>query len=132
MAEEHFESEEMRPRRKPSRPDREEAGDDEFDDRPRRRPRRDDEEGDATGGLIPYKNGKALASYYVGVLSLIPCLGLILGPIAIILGFMGMSHAKKHPKARGTAHAIVGIVLGTLVLLGHLAAIILLFLLPRL
>jgi|SRR5580765_1302871 len=96
--------------------------DDFEDDRPRRRQR---EEGDATGGLIPYKNAKALASYYCGVFSLIPCLGGILGPIAIILGFMGYGYANKHPRASGKAHAIVGIVLGSLVTLGHLAVVLL-------
>jgi hypothetical protein len=100
------------------RPRRRRDEDDE-DDRLRRRFRRDEEEGDATGGLIPYKNGLALGSYYTGVFSLIPCVGLVLGPIAIVLGFLGLNYANKHPRARGKAHAIVGIVLGVLVLLGH-------------
>ncbi|HVK18076.1 MAG TPA: DUF4190 domain-containing protein [Fimbriiglobus sp.] len=94
----------------------------EEDDRPRRRRPRD--EGDATGGLIPYKNGKALAAYYTGVFSLIPCLGAILGPIAVVLGIMGLNYAKKHPKASGKAHAIVGIVLGGLTALGNIGAVI--------
>ena len=76
--------------------------DHDYDDRPRRR--REDE-GDATGGLIPYKNGMALASYYSGVFSLIPCLGLILAPIALVLGVLGLSYANKHPTARGKAHS---------------------------
>ena len=98
--------------------------DDDFDDQPRVR-RRDEEEGDVTGGLIPYKNGKALMSYYCGVFSLIPCLGALLGPIAVLLGFLGFSYANKHPRASGKAHAIVGIVLGLLTTLGHLGVIIL-------
>jgi hypothetical protein len=106
------------------------------DDRPRRRRRDDDDddlsrrirdEGDATGGLIPYKNPKALISYYCGVFSLIPCLGLILGPIALVLGLLGLSYKKQHPTAGGTAHAVVGIVLGSLVLLGHLGVIVAIF-----
>ena len=92
----------------------------EDDDRPRRpRRRRDDDEGDATGGLIPYKNPKALTAYYVGVFSLIPCIGVLLAVAAIVLGVMGLKYAKQHPSARGQAHAIVGIVLGTLVILAH-------------
>ncbi len=91
------------------------------DDRPRRRRR--PPEADATGGLIPYKNAKALTAYYLGVFSLIPCLGIILGPIAIILGILGLGYAKKHPEARGQVHAIVGIVLGSLVLAGHVALV---------
>ena len=94
--------------------------DDDYD-----RPRRRDDEGDATGGLIPYKNGLALASYYTGVFSLIPCLGLILGPVALVLGIMGLKYAKKNPTARGKAHAWVGIVLGMLNVFGYLACLIL-------
>jgi hypothetical protein len=94
--------------------------DDEFEDDPRPRRRRDEEEGDVTGGVIPYKNGRALASYYCGVFSLIPCVGMVLGPIAIILGFLGFSYANKHPKASGKAHAVVGIILGMIVVTGHL------------
>ncbi len=113
--------------RKPREPDlaRARVRDDAFDDAPRVRSRREDDEGDATGGLIPYKNAKALMSYYCGVFSLIPCLGAILGPIAVVLGFLGFSYANKHPKAAGKAHAIVGIVLGSLVTLGHLAIVVL-------
>lgn len=96
---------------------------DEEDDRPRRRRRRE-EEGDATGGLIPYKNGKALAAYYTAVFSLIPCLGAILGPIAVVLGVMGLNYAKQHPRASGRAHAIVGIVLGGLTAIGNIGAVI--------
>jgi hypothetical protein len=110
--------EDDRPRRR-----RAEEDYDEEDDRPRRRRRRE-VEGDATGGLIPYKNGKALAAYYTGVFSLIPCLGAILGPIAVVLGIMGLNYAKRHPRASGQAHAIVGIVLGGLTALGNIGAVI--------
>jgi hypothetical protein len=97
-----------RPRRRRSNDD------DEFDDdRPRRR-RRDEEEGDVTGGIIPYKNPAALASYYCGVFSLIPGLGCALSPIAVILGIIGLMNASAHPKARGRAHAVTGIIFGLL------------------
>jgi hypothetical protein len=91
---------------------------DDEDDRPRRRRRSDDDDErdarrtDATGGLIPYKNGKALAAYYCGVFALIPCFGAILAVLAIVFGFLGLAHAKKYPEARGKGHAITGIVLG--------------------
>src|SRR5262249_45653355 len=94
--------------------------DDDFDDRPRRRRRRAaDEEGDATGGLIPYKNPKALIAYYVGVFSLIPCIGVILAVVAIVLGFIGLKYAKLHPTARGQAPSIVGFGPGPGVTRGH-------------
>lgn len=107
-----------RPRAK--RPHRDE---DDYDDRPRSRSRRD--EGDATGGVIPYKNPTALMSYYCGVFSLIPGLGLILGPIALVLAFLGFRAKSKNPQVKGTGHAIVGMVLGGLVTLGHIVLIIL-------
>lgn len=75
--------------------------------------------------LIPYRNGAALAAYYTGVFSLIPILALLLGPIAIVLGVMGLKYAGKHPQAHGRVHAVVGIVLGTLTLLGNAAFIVL-------
>ena len=109
--------EEERPRRRARRDD------DDEDDRPRRR-RRDDDDG-GMNTLIPYKNPKALAAYYCGVFAVIPCLGLILGPIAITLGVLGLKYRKINETAGGTGHAWAGIVLGTLVLLGHLVALIL-------
>jgi|LakMenEpi03Aug12_release.lakeMendotaPanAssembly.Ray.scaffolds.fasta_scaffold686237_2 hypothetical protein len=92
------------------------SADDEDDyDRPGQRRRRRDEdeeddqeeEGDATGGVIPYKNPKALLAYYFGIFSfLVPIAG---GVLAIVLGVMGLKHARQHPKARGQAHASIGI-----------------------
>lgn len=120
---------------------------DEDDERPRARRRRDDDEdeddydydapedhrgrrrgsrGDVTGGLIPYKNAKALAAYYCGVFGLISCFVLlgIFGIVPIVLGFLGLKHAKKYPEAKGQAHAITGIVLGFLELLTFLAQVV--------
>ena len=109
---------------RPIRRRRYEPEDDSDDDEPRPRRRRD---GDATGGVIPYKNGTALAAYYCGVFSLIPCLGAVLGPIAVVLGFLGLGYAKRYPETKGTAHAVVGIVFGGLVTLGHLIVAALIF-----
>lgn len=79
------------------------------------------QQGDGTGGLIPYKNPMALFGYYVSVFGLIPCAGLILGPAAIAMGIMGLKYNKANPHTKGVAHAYVAIVLGSLELLGHLA-----------
>ena len=100
------------PRKRP-RPRDEEDDEDEYDERRFRR--RDD--GIAT--LIPYRNGRALAAYYCGVFAIIPCLGLILGPIALIFGILGLRFAKANPRAGGTGHAIAGIVLGSLTTLAN-------------
>lgn len=93
------------------------------EDRPRRRRRDEDDDDGGMNMLIPYKNPKALASYYCGVFSVIPCIGLILGPIAIIFGVLGLKYRKTHETAGGTAHAWLGICLGAFVLLGHLAVV---------
>ena len=115
-----------RPRRRKRDDDRDDRDDDrDDDDRPRRRRRsRDDDDGEVLGGLIPYKNGMALAAYYCGVFSLIPGIGLILGPMAIIFGFMGLGRAKRHPQAKGKGHSIAGIVLGGLVTLAHVVGLV--------
>jgi len=82
---------------------------------------------DATGGVIPYKNPQALTSYYLGVFSLIPLLGLLLGCVAVPLGIIGLRKRKTMPQIRGTAHAWVGIILGGLSVFGHVAIIALMF-----
>ena len=68
--------------------------------------------GDAISTIIPYRNGFALTSYYLGVFSLIPCVGALLGIAAVIFGILGLKAAAKNPQAKGKVHAIVGIVLG--------------------
>src|SRR5262249_51857655 len=95
--------------------------------RPVRRPRSEEEWDDDHGHdsrqdggittLIPYHNPKALAAYYCGFFALLPIVGLALAPVSIILGFLGVRHARDYPETKGTAHAIIGIVLGLLSLL---------------
>jgi hypothetical protein len=74
--------------------------------------------------LIPYRNGAALAAYYTGVFSLIPLLALLLGPLAIVLGVLGLRFAARQPMAHGRVHAWVGIIVGTITLLANLAVIV--------
>ncbi|HEY7326578.1 MAG TPA: DUF4190 domain-containing protein [Gemmataceae bacterium] len=78
-----------------------------------RRIRRDSGD-EAISTIIPYKNARALTAYYLGVFSLIPCLGLLLGPAALVLGILGIRYVKANPTAKGTGHAIAGIVMGSL------------------
>lgn len=70
--------------------------------------------------LIPYRNPKALIAYYVGVFALIPSIGLVLGLVAAIVGIVGARQAVNRPATKGLVHAIVGIVLGILALVGNL------------
>ncbi len=64
------------------------------------------------GGLIPYKNARALWAYYLGVFSLIPFLGIPFGIAAMVLGIRGLHYVRLHPEAKGKAHAWIGIILG--------------------
>jgi hypothetical protein len=64
--------------------------------------------------FVPSQNGPALASYYLGIFSLIPCVGLPLGIAAICYGVMGLRRERANPAVRGGAHAWVGIICGSL------------------
>jgi hypothetical protein len=64
--------------------------------------------------LIPAKNGPALASYYLGLFSLFPCLGFPLGIAAVYFGVQGLQNVRQNPAVRGGAHAWVGIICGGL------------------
>jgi hypothetical protein len=79
------------------------------DERPRRR-----RKGGAVSHVVPYTNPMALAGYYCGFGSLLPALGCLLGPLAILLGIMGLIKVRQNPEVHGTAHAITGILLGLL------------------
>lgn len=81
--------------------------------------------GDATGGLIPYKNPQALIAYYVGIFALFPCLALVLGPIAVVLGIIGFNRYRQTPIIHGAVHAWIGIVLGGVSFLLNLLVLIL-------
>ena len=83
-----------------------------------------EDQGDVTGGIIPYKNPHALAAYYLGVFSLIPFLGFILGAIAVPLGISGLRKRARNPVIRGVVHAWVGIILGSLSVAVHLLLIL--------
>ena len=71
--------------------------------------------------VIPYTNPLALAAYYTGIFSLIPCLGGLLGPIGFILGILGLKKAGNQPESKGKVHAWIGILVGGLTGLVHLA-----------
>lgn len=74
--------------------------------------------------FIPGKNPQALKSYYFGVFSLIPVVGIPLGIIALVLGIKGLKYARVHPEAKGVIHAWTGIILGGGFALGHILLLI--------
>ena len=85
-------------------------------------------QGDATGGVIPYKNVPALVAYYCGVFSIIPCFPI--GIAAFILGIIGLRKAKQTPAVRGQVHAWIGIIAGGLFGLLWLVLTALMFIIP--
>jgi hypothetical protein len=105
MAKSDFQSEPPEPRRR--RP-------------PIKRPQRNDDDDDVVGDddddpvqtIIPYKNALALSAYYSGVFSWICVIGAPISLIAIVLGVLGYRYGQRHPKAKGTGHAVAGIVFG--------------------
>lgn len=72
------------------------------------------QEGDGTGGVIPYKNPKALIAYYLGIISGLPLIGFPFAVAAFILGILGLRDRKKNPVIKGSAHAWIGIGCGGL------------------
>lgn len=121
-----YDDEDDRPRRRSARRDEYDDEDDD-DDHPRRRRRRrdDDEDDDIVRTLVPTRNPKALVAYYCGIFGLIPMLGFILGPIALLFGILGLRHASLYRKAKGGGHAIAGLILGPLDLIISVVAVIL-------
>ena len=82
------------------------------------------------GGLnviIPYRNVRALAAYYLGVFSAIPILGLPLGLLAFVLGILALRFRRNNPAAGGAVHAWIGILAGGLFSLAYLALLLWLF-----
>src|SRR5207248_10957581 len=102
----------------------------------------------ALSGVIPYRNIMALTAYYCAFASLIAILGTVtltralraealpnwvialglglgglLAPVAVVLGILGFTYVAKHPEAKGTSHALTGIVLGVLEIVGLLVIV---------
>jgi hypothetical protein len=83
--------------------------------------------GDGIATIIPYRNVPALVAYYLGVFSLIPCIGFVLGIASFVFGIVGLKRARQFPEAKGKAHAWAGIILGALVFIAHVVCVILIF-----
>jgi hypothetical protein len=56
-------------------------------------------------------------AYRCGMLAMIPLLGLVLGPLAIVLGLLGCRNERRQPSERGAGQAMAAIVLGGATLL---------------
>jgi hypothetical protein len=82
-------------------------------------PVRIEEPSDVFATLVPTKNPQALMGYYFAVFSILPLIGLGLGPMAIWKGIRGLGAIKENPELPGKAHGIVAITLGSITTIGH-------------
>jgi hypothetical protein len=62
--------------------------------------------------LVPRDNTKALVGYYLAIASLIPGLGLLIGPVAVAYGVEGLRYAKRRSHRSGVAHACTAVIVG--------------------
>jgi hypothetical protein len=76
------------------------------------------------GRLVPTRNPAALVAYYLGIFSLIPILGALLGPAALLLGIKGAKAAPHAPGQVGKVHAWIGIALGIVTTLANWVVIL--------
>lgn len=77
----------------------------------------DNSEGDATGGIIPYKNPKALIAYSVGIFSGFPGHWILSGNPGMVLEIMGLRDRNRNPAIKGSVHAGIGIGCGAFFML---------------
>jgi hypothetical protein len=87
------------------------------------------EQGDATGGLIPYKNKHALIGYYMAfgglLVGCIPAVGALYSIATIWMGVKGLKNVKANPVVKGTAHAWIAIILGAVELIAGIISTVL-------
>jgi hypothetical protein len=64
--------------------------------------------------FLPDGNPNARRAYLCAILGLVPGLGLVFGPLAIVFGILGRRAALRDEFHRGLGHAWVSRVLGTI------------------
>lgn len=74
--------------------------------------------------LVPHKNRAALTAYYLAIFSLIPGIGLLVGPFAFVLGIQGLCQATVEPGVRGAYHAMFSIALSLITTVVNWAALV--------
>lgn len=67
---------------------------------------------DVATSIIPTRNPAALWSYYIGLFSLFPGLGPLMGIFAVVMGIKALKVAAVNPELKGRVHAVVGIIAG--------------------
>jgi len=72
---------------------------------------------------IHSSNRVALTAYRCSLLAMIPFFGLVLGPLAVIMGLLGRRSERKQPSERGAGQAMAAVVLGTATLVTNWTAL---------
>ncbi len=82
--------------------------------------------GDYLGGPPPARNGLGVAALVIGLIGLVSSItivgGILLGIVAVILGFAGRARAKRGEATNGGV-ALAGVIVGVLALVAGLLAI---------
>ena len=81
------------------------------------------------GGPAPeaapvFKKGPALTSFYLAALGLVPVLGFFCAIPAILFGLKGLRETKGQPQSRERMHAMVGVCVGSFLILMYLFLIL--------
>jgi hypothetical protein len=63
------------------------------------------------------QNLRAQAAYRYAIFGIIPLAGLLLGPVAVVLGLLGWRDARGDLKTKGGGFAVAAVILGLLELL---------------
>jgi hypothetical protein len=82
----------------------------------------------ATTAVVIFASGATLSEDHIRLGKIVIYIGFIVGMIvelaAFLLGIFGLLCVRNHPTARGTGHAIMGVVLGPIFIIAQLAALI--------
>jgi hypothetical protein len=85
---------------------------------PTRRPRRpppDATDRSPLASWVPFGNTPACLAYAASAIGLVPGLGLVFGPLAIVFGYFGLRKVRRNPELRGEGHSLImGLGLGSL------------------
>jgi len=74
--------------------------------------RRKDDRSEVPVSFLPEGNPNARRAYLCAVIGLIPGLGLVLGPPAVLFGILGRQAALRDEQQRGLGHAYVSRLVG--------------------
>ena len=76
----------------------------------------------------PRENSCAWMACCLGVVSVVPPFGVLVGIPALILGILGLRFLRRHPEVNGRFHAWMGIILGGVFGVGYLILFLLVLL----